>query len=86
MTYRHNIRLAELEAEVLFNLSKLNAPVPRLITRNGHWLIQEYFEGKRLTQSLNTVSPELQCSLLESAIWSLAEIQKIAAEHIICNP
>ena len=89
MTYRHNIHLAELEAETIDSLSKLNAPVPRLITRKGHWIIQEYLGRQRLTQALNKGSSEIQFNLLEHAIRSLAEIQRIANEvgfHLRVKP
>lgn len=80
LTYRANIKLAELEAEVLRVLSKAMAPVPNLISHNGHWLVQEFLGEKRLTQALNIRSTKVKMELIEGAILSLVKLQNVSKE------
>ncbi len=80
MTFRHNLAYAELEAEVLKRLANKNSALPKLVNRSGHWLVQEYIDGERLTLALEAKDRKKTFKITCNAISSLIGIQKDAQE------
>jgi thiamine kinase-like enzyme len=78
LTFRHNLAHAKLEAEVLKRISREKGPVPNLLNSSGHWLVQEYITGNRLSSSLNTKNKNLYSDYIYNGISSLIHLQEIA--------
>ena len=77
LSRRRTAARAELEVEVLRQLDKFGAPVPRVIAFDGTWLVQEYL-GVRLSQLLADVSGDRRQQLMDAAIVALAAIHDAA--------
>ena len=77
LSRRRTAARAELKVEVLRQLDKFGAPVPRVIAFDGTWLVQEYL-GVRLSQLLADVSGDRRQQLMDAAIVALAAIHDAA--------
>ena len=79
-TRRRHARYAKHEAAALTTLSRLGAPVPKLLAGAGEWLIQQDVGRIRLTQKLQGASQSEGIALLDSAIDALWRCQDAGAK------
>lgn len=76
MSRRGSAARADLEGGVLAELARFEAPTPRLIAREGRWLIQERLEGDRLSTAIDSSDPAGRRQWLHRAAQSLMEIHE----------
>lgn len=81
-TERPNHQHLEVEISVLKTIGEKGGNVPKLITTdNHHLLVQQYIDGVRLSQALQTTDSNRIQQLLSNALSSLAAIHKIGSDN-----
>ncbi len=81
-TERNERSRMAMECAVLRNVGRNSSQVPKLLATDGHYLLaQEDLKGPRLSQALHDADEEQIEVLLDTALKSLSEIQKIGSEQ-----